>query len=222
MIEILSSIASILGFSLQLYDKFNDLNPKSSKNEDEIILLFLKELSVKSRAIKEIHQKYHSLHGDMRPVAVFLSNPYLYEKIEVKQKRLRIELKKALQGPNIAIAQRHMQKQLANCFNELKIIPQEEELLATKIEGSHVPSELKSQLKKIISSQTEIESLHNKFCDVIRKIGNFSKGDWGESEYSYILENHSILTVDFYQIIDYADICLMSYLDIYHYVSSCQ
>ena len=43
MIEILSSIASILGFSLQLYDKFNDLNPKSSKNEDEIILLFLKE-----------------------------------------------------------------------------------------------------------------------------------------------------------------------------------
>ena len=104
MIEILSSIASILGFSLQLYDKFNDLNPKSSKNEDEIILLFLKELSVKSRAIKEIHQKYHSLHGDMRPVAVFLSNPYLYEKIEVKQKRLRIELKKALQGPNIAIA----------------------------------------------------------------------------------------------------------------------
>jgi|GEM_PF-1161259 len=219
MIDLLAGIATILGFTMQVYDKFSDKESEKEELNDTTLLLFLKELSVKSKAIKEIHQKYHSLSGDMRPVATFLSNPYTYGKIEVKQRELRNELKKALQGPSAIVAQNHLSADLQSNFEELKINSKDKDVLLGAINSLN-DCEIKAPLRKIINAQFYIETLHNGFCDTMQKVGRFSRGDWGESEFSFILTNHRIFTSDFYQIIDSADIILMGYLDIYHYIAN--
>ena len=66
MIDIIANIASILGFTMQMNDKFFAHGMNKEQADNEMLLLFLKQLSVKSKAIKEIHQKYHSLSNDFR------------------------------------------------------------------------------------------------------------------------------------------------------------
>lgn len=219
MIDLLASIATILGFSMQVYDKISDKRSDKEEYNDKIILLFLKELSVKSKAIKEIHQKYHSLNSDMRPVATFLSNPYIYGRIEIKHKQLRKELKEALQRPSASMAQNHLSAELESNFVELRINSKDQDVLLGKINSLN-DCEIKAPLRKIVTTQIHIEALHNNFCQIMQKVGTFNRGDWGESEFSYILTNNKIFTSDFYQIIDYADGILMGYLDIYHYLSN--
>ena len=51
MIDLLASIATILGFSMQVYDKISDKRSDKEEHNDKIILLFLKELSVKSNLL---------------------------------------------------------------------------------------------------------------------------------------------------------------------------
>lgn len=219
MIDLLAGIATILGFSMQVYDKYSDKGLNREEAKDKMTLLFLKELSVKSKAIKEIHQRYHSLNYDMRAVATFLSNPYTYGKIEIKQKDLRRELKISLQSPTASVAQDHLSAQLKSSFEELKINSKDKEVLLGKV-NSLDDSEIKAPLRKIVETQINIETLHNHFCEIMQKVGEFHRGDWGESEFSFIFMNHKVFTTEYYQIIDCADIILMGYLDIYHYVSN--
>ena len=104
---------------MQMNDKFFAHGMNKEQADNEMLLLFLKQLSVKSKAIKEIHQKYHSLSNDFRLVAVFLTNPVIYEKIVTNRSRA---LRNARKNP--CKRRRHVSLKhnfLPSCVPALKI-----------------------------------------------------------------------------------------------------
>ena len=216
MIDIIANIASILGFTMQMNDKFFAHGMNKEQADNEMLLLFLKQLSVKSKAIKEIHQKYHSLSNDFRLVAVFLTNPVIYEKIVTNRSRaLRNALKESLQTPSARIAQTQLSAQLRPCFENLLVSIKDESHLSVEFSGIN-DCEMKAILRKILNAQKEIFQLHQQFCGIMKTIGSYPLGNWGDSEFDFIKTNQRVFISAFYSIIDYADIILMGYLDIYH------
>ncbi len=205
ILQLLANIATILGFSKDLYCD-------DEEGIDRVMLCFLKHLSIKSKAIKEIHMKYHALQSNMQSISVALRNKDFYNKNSVNVKELEGIIQSSLQSASMLSAQCHLQTDLAPTFKSLQIRLKDSNLQSISDE------EIRNYINHIISQQKNLKKLHNKYTQVLRIIHSFPMGEWSESEYDYIRQQYEVFIVDYFHIIDFADSLIMRYLDVFNSV----
>lgn len=206
IIQLLANIATILGFSMNAYEHLND----NTEAADRAMLYFLKHLSIKSKSIKEIHMKYHALQYQMQSISVVLRDHSFYNR-NVDEK-LKKELLLAFKSDVMLAAQCNLETELAPVFKNLKIT-------LKKIDTQSIADEeIRDYIERIIDSQKKLTKLHKDYTRTLKKISSFPMGEWTESEYDYIRQEHRIFIVVYFQIIEVADLLIMRYLDVFNSV----
>ncbi|WP_321435726.1 hypothetical protein [uncultured Bacteroides sp.] len=214
MIETIAAIATILDFSMKLFDK---VQGKNFKREEDQMIIFLICLSEKSRHLKKVHSTYHNLYYGFSQLDNFLINP----REAPKYKRLtdvnRFDLSMIINQPIFTSATEILKNSLIVEMNHIytkidlsendsfQFLKSEDETLATSVE-------------KIITSQQNIVKLHSQYCDFFDNLKLMQdKDDLDDLDVKCLLSSKRLVSANFSSMINDTDIALMNYLDIYHF-----
>ena len=216
MIEFLGSIASILGLSVTLRDKYK----KSYGDKTGEIIGFLVALSKNSSALKNIHTKYHSLYFDLSQLDIYLRSP---ARVNIYKSYAAVdaeELLNKINSPGLQNASNTIHKALVEDVKILTKLRNETNLEILK-EISKRNSRITLALSKIVNCQNEVIEIHSGYCDFFQRFKEIqNEKEISEESYAFIVSQKNYLSINFNTIINQTDFALMNYLELNNEVLS--
>lgn len=215
IIETISSIATILGFGMQVFDK---LGKDRLENEDDKLIYFLIQLSEKSTYLKNVHTQYHALYRGITALDNFLRNPQMPNLYKTSGNIPSNELLIVINDATLKEFSESIDMLLSEEMNQISIqidFDKNESYKALKA----LKGDIAFKIKKIIESQNKIVKLHKQYCDFFSNLKILQdKNELSADDKDFILNNRRLTSTIYSNIIFDTDQALMYYLDIYSFV----
>ena len=206
----IASIASILGFSMQIFN--------SLKNEEDKLIFFLIKMSEKSTYLKEVHTQYHAIYRGITSLDNFLRNPDKPNLYRRKTNLNRDELLNVINNETLKEFSESIDKVLSEEMKQISVqidFKTDENFKSL----SEVNNKMAFNLQKIIQSQNNVIELHNQYCSFFKDLKALQdKEELSEDDAQFILNNKRLTSTNYNNIIMDTDQALMLYLDIYSFV----
>ena len=217
MIEVFASVASIIGLSLQVYEKF------ALKHGGDLgrSIGALKVLSEVARPWKTMHQNYHPLSEQLAGVIQVISE---YRQGFERDRKITdisgTELENLFSSGLLGNAVYNFKNKTQASVKTLQhIYDQAEanknaELQKIRSAGK---MELAENLEQILISQENLLSTHNDFITFLDKIREYKeRGNWQDSQKQFILQHKPLLQRRVPDVINDTDRVLMALLEFYN------
>ena len=215
LLNFLTSIATILGTGLEIHNMIE--NPKITT--DTKVLYVLRGLSVNSRAWKEIHQKYHSMHATINEIIVLITDPDHPSRSRNQSDIAANKLCDVINSGSMRCYINSLEKDLKASVKTIEFHYSEDLSSAQKtidnLRKSYKDS-IAEALDNILNCQHEVLKTHSDFCSYFSILKKLPDSNWHDSEVEIIFKYRKLLMTDFYQIIDSVDKILKDYLFIYN------
>jgi predicted component of type VI protein secretion system len=209
-LTIIASIASILGFSLQVLDKL--------KNDDDKLIYFLIKLSEKSSYLKAVHTQYHAIYRGVTSLDNFLRDPNRPNLYRKSGNINSDDLLEVINNETLKEFSESIDNVLSEEMNQIKIeidFSSNKDFLALLSDNNQIAS----KIRMIIQSQNRVVELHQNYCDFFDKLKPIQdKNELIEEDKKFILNNRRLTSTNYNNIITDTDRALMQYLDIYSFV----
>lgn len=215
MIELFGSIASILGFSLQL----NELAKNKKDSQENLLFTTLFALSTSSKAWKELHSKYHPLTKSFSSIVGEIST--YNEGIlvpcsigSIAPDRIRRLYYDGLITEAIYNFNNNTRKTISAISSSIMLDSNETTEIIEKIKL--VDIEIAICIEDIQRRKREAYEIHEKFLGYLSCVKKFvGEPSWTTEHIKYVVDNRALLANDLHQMIIITDAVLMNFLDIY-------
>lgn len=215
MIELFGSIASILGFSIQMQEKFAGAKP----TENQIVFAGLVALSSASKSWKTLHSKYHPLSKSFSGVLAELSE-HRHAIIvprspgSIAPNELRELFFDGILNDAILNFRGNTRREVRDISSSLVLEDPETQKHLQTI--SHANKSLSDEFCELCDLKKDALVIHDKFLEYLDTLKQFvCDPAWDQSHVSYLLDQRSLIAVDLPQMIYVTDRVLMTYLDVY-------
>lgn len=215
MIELFGSIASILGFSIQLQEKIAGARP----SEAQIVFAGLLALSSASRSWKALHSKYHPLGKNFSGVLAELSD-YRHSKMvpkpvgSIAPNDLRELFFDGILNDAILNFRSNTRREVRDISHSLMLEDKETERHLSTI--SRLNKGLSDEFCELCELKKDALVIHERFLAYLDTLKRFvCDPAWDQSHVSYLLDQRPLIAFDLPQMIFITDRVLMGFLDVY-------
>jgi hypothetical protein len=219
MIDMIANIATILGFSVQVYESFKTKHPGPL---GESIGLFV-GLTDTVQCWKQIHHDYQSLSYEIDNVRMRINRSDNTQRPpgEILPKDLR----DIFEGARFSTAIYQFQSSLDPSLFPLRqaaLISKEKQDEALRKIQNHGLRDLSITVHEIVILQRDTVALHDEFCGFLGEMrSHIGKGEWQHSsDVEFILNHRMLLLTKFNMIIINADKALLNFLDIFRFTAN--
>lgn len=219
MLETIASIAGLIGFSMQVFDKFSDDHPEKLGRE----MAALKSLSITGKTWKSIHSKYHAVDRNLSTllsVTETVSNGR--RETLIAEKVTAYHIREALENPNWQMYLETFEDELRPSIDTLRYAN-----VQAKEKKDQVLGELRDKglfdiaekIHTIVLAQEKIVVIHDDFLRFISTLKDFVCQDrWGMEQSEFLIAHRVLLKTRIPSVIGSTDNALMAILDLYNLV----
>lgn len=215
MLEVLASIASLIGLSMQVYDA---LAAKFTDDAGKYLSLFV-VLTDTAQCWKQIHHKYQSLSNDMQALQrnIFLSdglNVRTKHVSDIAPNQIRSIFESGALSDALASFEQELEPYLAPLSTAAALTEQQKSAYFRNI-AKFGRGDLSLCMQAIVSAQNDTVMNHAIFCQFLQEIELLlQKDDWGHDEIKAVLKKKQIIKTLFDKNIKNADTALIQFLTI--------
>lgn len=218
-VGVIGSVASMIGLSVQLYDR---AKTGSKSSDDELVGIFVALTDV-TKTWKSIHNEYHVLAPDIRKISKSLSDGHGGVKSvdDILEKELIKTFRDAAQ---IAKQAKSFSSKLDVYFQEpARVIehdPQKVKKAITEIRDA-INLNVSQAAHKIHQSQLSALEAHANVCEFLDVLAPLlRRSSWTLEERGIVLDKFLNFPGDFESVILDCDMVLLNTITLYEYVSS--
>lgn len=205
-LKIISTVAQILGVSLQSIDFIN----KRWKIDDDNPLRLLCIMYSPMFSWKSIHLHYCTLTPSMDKLLNVTNNGNGLPKKSVQPSTLQT----VFQDANLYRAVLNIKDNLETAFNEINLSFRGQDI-SRKINEIN-EEKIRVALRRINDQKNNVIAAHKRICDFFLKVSDFiDKQRWDDTDAAFILSHRRIYKDDCKSIVDSTDIVIMELLNIY-------
>jgi hypothetical protein len=212
MIELFASIATILGFTLEVSDRIRD-------RESRVVFTGLLAISSTSKAWKTLHTRYHPLNRQVQSVvgeiSIYQDGRYIPRSVgDIAANRLRVLFFDGILNDAVINFRNNTRREIRDIRASLD---NGNISFQTKIEEiRRLDADLASELVELSDLRVDALLIHDRFLNYLDSLSNFiGEPNWNENHVRFILDNRNLLNLDLQQMINLTDRVLMTFLDIY-------
>lgn len=219
ILETISSIAGLIGFSMQVYDKFSTEHPEKMGRE----VAALKALSITGKSWKSIHTKYHAVERNLSTLLAGIETVSNGRRETLSPEKVNAyHIKEALEDPNwqnfIETIDDHLRPSIDTLrfANTLAKGKKDQVLVELREMGL---SEIAERIHIIVIAQEKIVTIHDEFLGFVSKLKEFLEQDkWGLEQVEFLIAHRVLLRTRIPSVIGNTDNALMAILDLYNFV----
>lgn len=219
ILETISSIAGLIGFSMQVYDKFSVDHPEKMGRE----MAALKALSITGKSWKSIHSKYHAVERNLSTLLAGIETISNGRRETLPADRVNpFHIKEAIEDPNwqnfIETIEDHLRPSIDTLrFANAQAKAKGEQVLGKLREKGL--SEIAERVHTIVIAQEKIVTIHDEFLGFVSKLKEFLVQDvWGREQVEFLIAHRALLKTRIPSVIGNTDNALMAILDLYNVV----
>jgi hypothetical protein len=212
VIELFASLATILGFTLDVSDRIRD-------RESRVVFTGLLAISSTSKAWKTLHARYHPLNRQAQSVvgeiSIYQDGRYVPKAVgDIAANKLRVLFFDSLLNDVVINFKSNTRKEIRSIRESL-----DNQNLSFKRdieEIKRLDADLASELLELADLRVDALAIHERFLQYLDSLSNFiGEPNWNETHVRFILDNRNLLNSDLQQMINLTDKVLMTFLDIY-------
>jgi len=214
MIELFGSIASILGFAMQL-----DQNANEGNDDSAIAFSGLIAISESSRSWKSLHSVYHPLErnfdGIISEISEYRNGRFVPKNPDyVNAGVLREHFFDGTVNTLVSSFSSRTNRDVKYIMSSLDLDKQEVVTSLNTIRG--IDSHISNDFEDLCERKNEAMEIHQRFAEFLSHLKKFiGEPKWDESHVKYLLDNRQLLSTDLHNMIYITDRVLMGFLDIY-------